>query len=203
MTITLEAWTVPRTSVSFCYLCHHAAVPNLPGSSVNFPNFLVQPHKKLGVTSFSHPTIRHVGWFRSVQAHIRCLLYVHSSLSCVFLVRFAAVMSLDRLPNGLQSGCQANGLIETAGTKWLVQKFGGTSIGKFPLDIVENVVRRVSSSICAAKVLPLTYVDLVYHMAGLRSSALHEVATPSPRVLRTGGKTSFVLHSASSDMLVL
>lgn len=128
-----------------------------PGSSVDFPHLFVQFKKRSPVSRLcSQPTIRHVGGFRSIQSHIHCLLYVHLSFSYAFLAFITAVMSLDRLPNGLQSVCQANGFIETSGTEWLVQKFGGTSIGKFPLDIVENVVRRVTSLICAAKFIPLT-----------------------------------------------
>jgi aspartate kinase len=52
-------------------------------------------------------------------------------------------MSPNSLPNGLCSVSQPNGFIDTPGEKWLVQKFGGTSVGKFPLNIVDNVVRRV------------------------------------------------------------
>lgn len=32
-------------------------------------------------------------------------------------------------------------LMRAAGSRWIVQKFGGTSIGKFPENIVEDVVR--------------------------------------------------------------
>ncbi len=58
------------------------------------------------------------------------------------------------LPNGLSSGYQTDGFMETSGEKWLVQKFGGTSIGKFPLNVVDNVVRRVFSLICAIPNFP-------------------------------------------------
>jgi hypothetical protein len=65
-------------------------------------------------------------------------------------------MALDTLPNGLRSGAQLNGVIETHPQKWFVQKFGGTSVGKFPRNIVDNVVRRVLSLICAIEEAGLT-----------------------------------------------
>ncbi len=52
-------------------------------------------------------------------------------------------MGMATLPNGLRSVSEPNGSIDFLGEKWLVQKFGGTSVGKFPLNIVDNVVRRV------------------------------------------------------------
>ena len=52
-------------------------------------------------------------------------------------------MGLDTMPNGLRSASEPNDSIDFLGEKWLVQKFGGTSVGKFPLNIVGNVVRRV------------------------------------------------------------
>ena len=61
-------------------------------------------------------------------------------------------MGPDSLVNGLRSGCQPDGFIETSGDKWLVQKFGGTSVGKFPLNVVDNVVRRVLSLICSTNI---------------------------------------------------
>lgn len=54
-------------------------------------------------------------------------------------------MAPDSLPNGLPPSPKPNGCIGTAEEIWLVQKFGGTSVGKFPLDIVNNVVRQVLS----------------------------------------------------------
>lgn len=53
-------------------------------------------------------------------------------------------MGMDALPNGLRSVSEPNGSVGFVEEKWLVQKFGGTSVGKFPLNIVDNVVRRVS-----------------------------------------------------------
>jgi hypothetical protein len=53
-------------------------------------------------------------------------------------------------PNGLRPTSDPNGFIEPSREKWVVQKFGGTSVGKFPLDIVDNVVRRVLSLHAAA-----------------------------------------------------
>jgi len=48
-----------------------------------------------------------------------------------------------RSPNGVRFTSEPNSSIEPSREKWVVQKFGGTSVGKFPLDIVDNVVRRV------------------------------------------------------------
>lgn len=43
-------------------------------------------------------------------------------------------MDVDSLPNGVDSDSQP-------AESWLVQKFGGTSVGKFPLDIIDNVIK--------------------------------------------------------------
>jgi hypothetical protein len=58
-------------------------------------------------------------------------------------------MGSEGFPVGAGFDARPNGLMETAGEKWIVQKFGGTSVGKYPLNIVDNVVRRVLSLICA------------------------------------------------------
>ncbi|KAF7513458.1 hypothetical protein GJ744_008752 [Endocarpon pusillum] len=50
-------------------------------------------------------------------------------------------MGLDTLPNRLCSASELKCSIDFWGEKWLVQKFGGTSVGKFPLNVVDNVVR--------------------------------------------------------------
>ena len=64
-------------------------------------------------------------------------------------------MSIDTLLNRLRSVPEPNGSIDLLGEKWLVQKFGGTSVGKFPLNIVVNVIRRVSPGrvavVCSAR----------------------------------------------------
>lgn len=69
-------------------------------------------------------------------------------------------MGLDTLANGLRSGSQPNGVIETTTTKekWLVQKFGGTSVGKYPLNIVDNVIRRAISLI-RCELIDLTFLQ--------------------------------------------
>jgi hypothetical protein len=55
-----------------------------------------------------------------------------------------------RSPNGVRFTPDPIGFNEPSREKWIVQKFGGTSVGKFPLDIVDNVVRRVLSLSSAA-----------------------------------------------------
>lgn len=62
-------------------------------------------------------------------------------------------MGSESLINGVHSPSQPNGFIETSGEEWLVQKFGGTSVGKFPLNIVDNVVKQVLPLISANNIL--------------------------------------------------
>ncbi|PGG98921.1 hypothetical protein AJ80_09438 [Polytolypa hystricis UAMH7299] len=42
--------------------------------------------------------------------------------------------------NGIHRQLVPNGITSSPPTEWVVQKFGGTSVGKFALDIVDNVV---------------------------------------------------------------
>lgn len=61
-------------------------------------------------------------------------------------------MVLKDLPNGVPSGGQPNGLGSAAldsPSEWVIQKFGGTSVGKFALNIVDKVVKCVWYSLRA------------------------------------------------------
>jgi hypothetical protein len=103
----------PLRTLRLIFLPHHCAFHGC---------YLVQSRISFVCTIFFTP-------FHYVSQVSRCFL--------------AAVMGPNSLPNGVCSGSQPNGLIETPGDKWLIQKFGGTSVGKFPINIVDNVVRRV------------------------------------------------------------
>ena len=55
-------------------------------------------------------------------------------------------MVLKDLANGVPSGGQPNGLDSAAPdspSEWVIQKFGGTSVGKFASNIVDKVVKCV------------------------------------------------------------
>ena len=41
-----------------------------------------------------------------------------------------------------------NGLRNTSPNGWVIQKFGGTSIGKFPDKIADDIIRYISFLIC-------------------------------------------------------
>ena len=88
-------------------------------------------------------------------------------------------MDQNTLPNGLRSASQPDGSSDTTTEKWLIQKFGGTSVGKGPISIMDNVVRRVlfiDGSYSNRGFNCST--DRGFHMAELPLSAPHEVATP-------------------------
>ena len=53
----------------------------------------------------------------------------------------------ETLSNGTLGHPHVNGLLSPtfdSSSEWVVQKFGGTSVGKFPLGIIEKVVRSVT-----------------------------------------------------------
>lgn len=64
--------------------------------------------------------------------------------------------SVSTLVNGHVNGNAANIKIAPSSTLWVVQKFGGTSVGKFPLDIVEGIIRSVGSGGVKSLVLTVT-----------------------------------------------
>jgi hypothetical protein len=85
----------------------------------------------------------------SLQSHILCLPDTFGYLLLHLRLFRMKTMGADSLPNGLRSTSETNGFLEIpASEKWIVQKFGGTSVGKFPLNIVDDVVRRVFSLLC-------------------------------------------------------
>lgn len=98
-------------------------------------------------------------------------------------------MAPDILADGLRSASQPAGSIETTPEKWLIQKFGGTSIGKGPISIVDNVVRRVYflkvSAIRSNRRFDCC-TDRDFRMAELQLSAPHEVAAPKRMEPPTG-----------------
>lgn len=55
-------------------------------------------------------------------------------------------MGANLFSDGLRSGSEPNGFVKTCEEKWLIQKFGGTSVGKHPMIIVDHVVRQVPHS---------------------------------------------------------
>ena len=85
----------------------------------------------------------------------------------------------------------ANGHVKDSDSHLVVQKFGGTSVGKFPLNIVEQVVLYVDSS----APLPLgMHVDgslfialvLAFNIMVWPWYALRGVILQRPKVPRTG-----------------
>lgn len=78
-------------------------------------------------------------------------------------------------------------------SNWVVQKFGGTSVGKFALNIIEQVVLYALSNLpfgihdIATEDTTLTRVsDLVSQKTELLWSAQPEAVRPKPRALPTG-----------------
>ncbi|KAL7284023.1 hypothetical protein ACG7TL_001297 [Trametes sanguinea] len=60
--------------------------------------------------------------------------------------------------------------------KWLVQKYGGTSVGKFAAKIAEDIIPSVQSVYCCASLISLTFEPLVEPAA---SEALQRTNGPS------------------------
>lgn len=74
-------------------------------------------------------------------------------------------------------------------SNWVVQKFGGTSVGKFALNIIEQVVLYAPPLFryTAPKDTKLTRViDLVSQKTGSLWSAQPEAVRPKPKALLTG-----------------
>ncbi|KKY29238.1 putative aspartokinase [Phaeomoniella chlamydospora] len=66
-------------------------------------------------------------------------------------------MAAPNLPNGISGHGQPNGLVTVAletPSSWVIQKFGGTSVGKFAVNIVDKVVRLAAhrvAIVCSAR----------------------------------------------------
>lgn len=77
-------------------------------------------------------------------------------------------------------------------SNWVVQKFGGTSVGKFALNIIEQVVQYASPSAPLRYTLPLTCLskDRVWSTTESPSCAQPEAVRPKPREPPTGESRS-------------
>lgn len=104
-------------------------------------------------------------------------------------------MSPAILENGLRGVCTnapAPSVRNNADGGWIVQKFGGTSVGKLPLNIAEDIVRYVAHS-SDQDDSNFEFVGRIWKAIGLQLFALLEVQEKRLKVQQVGESQSGIV----------
>jgi aspartate kinase len=76
-------------------------------------------------------------------------------------------------------------VVSESRSNWVVQKFGGTSVGKFALNIIEQVIE-YDALFNHQSMNTKISIDPAWWTTELLSSVLQEAVLPKPRALPTG-----------------